>query len=75
MSDVGIPCQVYARVVGYYTPVGAWNAGKRQEFAERVTFRVGSDALADAGGAAPVVAPAHGDGCAERALSAVAAVV
>ena len=35
-----VPCEVYSRVVGYLRPVTAWNEGKRQEFAERVTFKL-----------------------------------
>jgi len=26
---------IYARVVGYYRAIDAWNAGKRQEWADR----------------------------------------
>lgn len=26
---------IYARVVGYYRPVDAWNEGKKQEWADR----------------------------------------
>jgi anaerobic ribonucleoside-triphosphate reductase len=32
-------CEVWSRVMGYYRPVSAWNAGKQSEQAERVTFR------------------------------------
>ena len=37
---VGRPTEVYSRVVGYYRNENNWNTGKRQEFAERVTFDV-----------------------------------
>jgi len=30
--------EVYSRIVGYYRPVKNWNAGKKQEFADRMTF-------------------------------------
>lgn len=33
------PCEVWSRVMGYYRPVSAWNAGKQSEQAERVSFR------------------------------------
>ena len=33
--DCGAVTQVYDRVVGYLQPVSKWNAGKRQEEAER----------------------------------------
>ena len=36
--DCGRPSEVYSRVVGYLRPVDQWNAGKRAEFADRVTF-------------------------------------
>lgn len=32
------PCEVFSRVVGYLRPVRQWNAGKRAEFKQRVTF-------------------------------------
>ena len=33
-----VPCDVYSRIVGYMTPTNRWNDGKKQEFADRVTF-------------------------------------
>jgi ribonucleoside-triphosphate reductase len=36
----GTPCEVYARIVGYYRAVKNWNAGKSQEYKERVNFEV-----------------------------------
>jgi anaerobic ribonucleoside-triphosphate reductase len=35
-----IPCQVYARVVGYYRPVSAFNTGKKEEWNSRVLIKV-----------------------------------
>ena len=35
-----VPCEVYSRVVGYLRPVKNWNAGKKQEFKERKTFKL-----------------------------------
>ncbi|RLE32430.1 ribonucleoside triphosphate reductase [Candidatus Acetothermia bacterium] len=37
----GAPAEVYSRVVGYLRPVEQWNAGKKSEFARRLTFNVG----------------------------------
>ncbi len=34
-SKCGKNCEVYSRVVGYLRPVGNWNLGKKEEFAER----------------------------------------
>ena len=31
--------EVYSRVVGYFRPVQNWNPGKKQEFADRVTYK------------------------------------
>jgi len=31
-------CQVYSRVVGYFRPIETWNAGKEEEYNERVTY-------------------------------------
>ena len=35
-----IPVECYCRIVGYYRPVNAWNNGKREEFKDRVNFKV-----------------------------------
>ena len=34
------PCEVYSRVVGYIRPVQQWHKGKKQEFGERVEFKM-----------------------------------
>ncbi|MFW6270980.1 MAG: anaerobic ribonucleoside-triphosphate reductase [Bacillota bacterium] len=34
------PVEVYSRVVGYLSPVSVWNAGKKEEFADRKMFKV-----------------------------------
>ncbi len=31
-------CEVYSRVVGYLRPVENWNAGKKEEFKDRVNY-------------------------------------
>ncbi|HRS26392.1 MAG TPA: anaerobic ribonucleoside-triphosphate reductase [Methanofastidiosum sp.] len=36
----GTPTEVYTRIVGYYRSVANWNAGKREEYDERVLFKV-----------------------------------
>lgn len=36
-------CEVYSRVCGYYRPVSGYNAGKKQEFAERVPVKIRND--------------------------------
>ena len=39
LQDVhGRPCEVYARIVGYYRPVRNWNAGKAEEYKQRRCF-------------------------------------
>ena len=35
-----IPCQVYSRVVGYLRPLDSWNLAKRQEFKDRVAYKM-----------------------------------
>ncbi len=35
-----IPVEVYSRVVGYFRPVNQWNKGKREEFSDRVHFKI-----------------------------------
>ncbi len=32
--------EVYSRVVGFFRPVQQWNKGKKQEFKDRVTYKV-----------------------------------
>ena len=34
------PCEVYSRVVGYIRPVQQWHKGKKQEFGERVEYKM-----------------------------------
>lgn len=34
------PCEVYSRVTGYLRPVGQWNDGKQEEFADRKIFKL-----------------------------------
>jgi ribonucleoside-triphosphate reductase (formate) len=36
--------EVYSRIVGYIRPVAQWNAGKTEEYKDRVEFRVGDSA-------------------------------
>jgi ribonucleoside-triphosphate reductase len=31
-------CEIYSRVVGFYTNVNNWNPGKSEEWKDRVTF-------------------------------------
>lgn len=35
-----IPCEVYSRVVGFYRPVQSWNLGKKEEFRERLNYKI-----------------------------------
>ena len=37
-----VPCEVFSRVVGYYTPVRDWNVGKQEEFSLRENVDVSS---------------------------------
>ena len=39
---LGRVCEVYSRIVGYLRPVRNWNKGKKEEFTQRKTFKVGS---------------------------------
>lgn len=34
----GKPCLVWARVVGYYSPIQQWNRGKKAEYRQRRVF-------------------------------------
>jgi anaerobic ribonucleoside-triphosphate reductase len=38
MTIKAVRCDVYSRIVGYYTPTNVWNLGKKEEFALRNTI-------------------------------------
>lgn len=40
-----IPCEVYSRIVGYLRPVSNWNVGKRQEWQDRVPYKIGGEGV------------------------------
>ena len=42
----GSPCEVYARIVGYYRAVSNWNKGKREEYGKRKVFVEDKEAVA-----------------------------
>ena len=60
-EDLRLPCDVYARIVGYMRPVSAWNQGKQQEFEERVTFAINASDDASAAKCAALPAAASAD--------------
>lgn len=33
------PCDIYSRVVGYYSPTKTWNEGKQEEYKDRKEFK------------------------------------
>ena len=35
-----LKCEVWSRCVGYLRPVDSYNLGKKQEFAERKTYKI-----------------------------------
>jgi hypothetical protein len=48
----GTPTEVYSRIVGYYRSVRNWNAGKREEYGQRLVFGMPSGAPRGRGNAA-----------------------
>jgi len=38
--ELKVAVEVYSRVVGYFRPVKQWNAGKQEEFRERITYNL-----------------------------------
>ena len=42
MEKCGEKCEVYSRVTGYFRPMANWNKGKKAEFADRKTFKIGT---------------------------------
>ncbi len=54
-------CEVWTRVMGYFRPVSAWNAGKQAEYHDRRPFRIpASGGLEEA--QPPLPFPANGQG-------------
>jgi anaerobic ribonucleoside-triphosphate reductase len=35
-----IPCLIYSRVVGYYSPTIQWNKSKKEEFNDRKVYKL-----------------------------------
>ncbi|MFA5423710.1 MAG: anaerobic ribonucleoside-triphosphate reductase [Phycisphaerae bacterium] len=44
-----IPCETYSRVVGYFSPVRGWHAGKREEFRQRKNYKLPGDTCKQSG--------------------------
>lgn len=40
-----IKVEVYSRIAGYFRPVNQWNKGKREEFSERMEYKINQEAL------------------------------
>ena len=58
MKKCAQTCEVYSRVTGYFRPIKNWNAGKQEEFRDRVTYVVREEE--HAGDEAHQEAPAQG---------------
>lgn len=43
----GNPTEIYSRITGYYRPVQNWNAGKAQEFKDRLVYSSKKNAIGD----------------------------
>ena len=41
MAKCNAKTEVYSRVCGYFRPVSNWNKGKKEEFKERKTYKIG----------------------------------
>lgn len=41
----GKPTEVYSRITGYYRPIQNWNAGKTQEYKERLEYNIENSVL------------------------------
>jgi len=46
MVKCGAKTEIYSRVCGYFRPVTNWNKGKREEFKDRLTYKVPATAAA-----------------------------
>ena len=45
MSKCQGKTEVYSRVVGFCRPIQEWNKGKKEEFKDRVTYKINRDEL------------------------------
>ena len=36
-------CEIWSRCMGYHRPVSEWNIGKKQEFKDRVDFKINEE--------------------------------
>jgi len=43
-TEIKIPCEVYSRIVGYLRPIQNFNAGKLQEYQDRVVYKAPQEA-------------------------------
>jgi ribonucleoside-triphosphate reductase len=57
----GTPTEVYSRIVGYYRSVRNWNAGKREEYGQRLVYEMPARGDAPAETAKPVGLALHGE--------------
>jgi ribonucleoside-triphosphate reductase len=39
-KELKVQAEIYSRVVGYFRPVNQWNRGKREEFSQRLEYRM-----------------------------------
>ena len=72
----GTPTEVYSRIVGYYRSVRNWNAGKREEYGQRIAYgmpKAGTRATASAIAAAEAVPTAAIPAAAAPVAAAAAA--
>ena len=46
MAKCGAKTEIYSRVCGYFRPVANWNKGKREEFKDRLSYKVPAAAVA-----------------------------
>lgn len=60
---MNIPCEIYSRVAGYFRPVQNWNKGKKEEFSERKTINLKSQARRCAPSGSETQEPESGGGC------------
>jgi len=69
LAAEGTPTEVYSRIVGYYRSVRNWNAGKREEYNQRLAFSMPAASAAikapppelGPGGARPAAVALQGD--------------
>ena len=46
-KEIKVPCDIYSRVVGFYSKVQGWHPGKKSEWNDRLEYKINEKELKD----------------------------